>query len=157
MKAQEYLDELTEDLKSFAEVRNDNMKELDLIFKDKGAKSEEDVIKIIEQDLLSDTELNQYYDIAQLAADTNVICRKICDFIQFSRITEVDLNLEKLQEISGFNGFMTEYKPYITTFTVSPEKLVKETNTEQYNNNKAMFKKTLKNKNMLSFINESGN
>lgn len=157
MTAQEYLDELTEDLKSFVEIRNDNMRELDGIFKEKGAKSEEDVVKILEQDLLSDSDLNKYYDISQLAADTNVICRKVCDFINFSRIMEAPLNLEKLQEVPGFNSFMADYKPYMTTFVINPEKLVKETNTEEYNNNKAMFKKTIKNKNVISLINENRN
>ena len=157
MTAQEYLNELTEDLKNFMEVRNKSMLELDNIFKNKGAKNDQDVMEILKQDKLSEDELDKYYDISQIVTDTNILSRKICDFIQFNRIVNNELELEEVQKIPGFNAFLSDYLPYQTTFVVTPEKLTKETNTEEYNTNKAMFKKTIRNQTVISLINESRN
>lgn len=157
MTAQEYLNELTEDLKNFIEVRNKSMLELDNIFKNKGAKSDKDVMEILQKEQLTEDELDKYYNISQIATDTNILCKKICDFVHFNRIVNTELELEGLQTVPGFNSFLADYLPYQTTFVVTPEKLVKETNTEEYNNNKAMFKKTIRNQNVISLINESRN
>ncbi len=68
MDGQEYLNELIKDLKIYIDIRNKKMMSLDDLFKQKGAKSEQDVTKILKEGLLTDSDLDVYYGTSQLTA-----------------------------------------------------------------------------------------
>lgn len=157
MNSQEYFNESVEYLKSMIEIHNRNMMDFDKMFRDKGAKSENDVLKIIEDGDLSDDELNQYYNISQLKIDVDILSKKICDFVYFSRIIGTELITDSLQEVNVLMYFMKEYIPYKTTFILTPENITKESNLEEYNKGKESFKKAIGNKNIINFINENRN
>ena len=84
MDSQEYLNELIKDLKIYIDIRNKKMMSLDDLFKQKGAKSEKDITNILKEGLLTDSDLDIYYGTSQLTADTNILCKKICDFLYFN-------------------------------------------------------------------------
>ena len=157
MDGQEYLNELIKDLKIYIDIRNKKMMSLDDLFKQKGAKSEQDVTKILKEGLLTDSDLDVYYGTSQLTADTDILCKKICDFLYFNNIIGNTINTDELHSVVGFTQFMKDYVPYSTTFILTPENETKEVNLEQYNLNKSNFKKAISNQNILNFIDESRN
>ncbi|MDR1019012.1 MAG: hypothetical protein LBM02_09980 [Lachnospiraceae bacterium] len=158
MTSQEYLNELTKDLKVYIDIRNNKMMSVDSLFKEKGAKSENDIAEILKSSQLDDSDIDLYYSTSQLAADTNTLCKKICDFLYFNNITKAgDLNIDELSTIPGFMYFMKEYKPYATTFILTPENKIKEANLEQYNIGKSKFKQVMSNDSIMSMINAERN
>ena len=157
MNSQEYFNESVDYLKTMIEIRNKQMMDFDKIFKDKGAKSHEDVLKIVKEGELSDEELDKYYNTSQLQLDVDVLSKKICDFIYFNRLIGIDIVIDNLQEIHGFTYFMKEYVPYKTTFILTPENTTKEANLEEYISGKEGFKKAIGNKNLMNFIDENRN
>lgn len=157
MSSQEYLNELIKNLKVYIDIRNKKMMGLDELFKQKGAKNEDDITLILKEGLLTESDIDVYYETAQLTADTNVICKKICDFLYFSEIVGNSVNTDELHSVTGFTQFIKEYVPYSTTFILTPENEIKEANLEQYKLNKKNFGKAISNKNILNFIDESRN
>lgn len=157
MNSQEYFDESVEYLKKMIEIRNQQMMDFDKIFRNKGAKSQEDVMRIVKEGKLSDDELDGYYNTSQLQVDVDILARKLCDFVYFNRLIGIEINIDSLNEIHEFVYFMKEYTPYKTTFILTPENTTKESNLEEYNNGKESFKKAIGNKNIINFIDENRN
>lgn len=157
MTNQEYLKEMFDTLKAFIGIRNNKMLALDEIFKSKGAKNEEDVNDILKKGLLTEEELDEYHNTSMLARDTTHLSRKICDFVYFNRIVGVELDLNGIQDITGFAEFIKEYKPYETSYLLTPENETKEANPTRFDESRQAFKRVIKNNNVLEMINENRN
>lgn len=155
MQAQEYLKEQIELLKVFVNSRNKKMLELNSMFKEKGAIEEADIKNILEGNNMSDEDLNLYYSVSVMSNDVNIISKKIADLIYFSKILNIDLDIEGLSDINGFMSFLKDYTPYETTHILTPEKQTKEANTELFKKNRELFKKALGQKGVMDLIDEA--
>lgn len=154
MTIQELFNETIEYLLVLTEVRNDEMMKIETNFKEKGAKNQEDINELINKGILTDSEIDDYYKVSQLIVDVRTTFQKICDIIYYSKILNLDLNIERINEVANLPLFVREYKSYKINFKVSPENKIEEINKKEYNTNKVNFKKILTNNNVINFINE---
>lgn len=157
MQAQEYLEQEVEKLKSFVTLNNEKRRELETIFQKKGAKEEADVSTILKNGEMNDEEIEKYHYTSLLGNDVQILSKKIADFVHFNKVLGTELNLNTLSDISGFTVFLRDYNPYETSFILTPENQTKETNPEMFKKNRDAFKKTIRNKGILDFINEARN
>lgn len=157
MQAQEYLESLVEKLKSFIKLRNESWLETEKLFKNKGAKTENDTLEIIRNGEMTDEEMDKYFYLTVIKNDTDILSKKVADFIHFSKVLEIELNLDSVSEITGFTELLRDYKPYETTFILTPENQTKEANTELFKKNSELFKKTLRQKGVMDLIDEARN
>lgn len=157
MEAQKYLNEAVERLKSFIKIRNERMMEVESVFKEKGAKEEADVKRLLQEAEMTDTEIDNYHEMSLLSNDVQTLSKKVADFIHFNKVLGTDLNLDSVNDIPGYAVFLRDYKPYETSYTLTPENKTKETNPELFKQHREAFKKALRNKSILDFMHETGN
>ena len=139
MKAQEYLDTLIEECRIF------NEKSIE--YKDIYAKLFPDVTdntdartKIL---AMKDDELKEYFKSSQVMLDVQSIFMKLASFVYFCKHIDIELDLNKIQDVPNLPNFIANFVPFHTELFTNSEGEIKEKQSKEFNKKFEVFKSSV--------------
>lgn len=139
MKAQEYLDNLIEECKVFSDKSVEYKDIYAKLFP--GIKDEKDVkTKILSMD---DEELLNYYKSSQVMLDVQTIFTKVASFIYFCKHIDIELDLNKVNEIGPLANYISNYIPFNTEFITNSDGELKEKKSKEFDKKFGEFKNSI--------------
>lgn len=146
MEAQEYLDELISESKTFFE-------ELSTLRTDFPEFFNNFTVQYIST--LKGDKMQEYFKISQIMNDNQISFNKIASYLEFCSKIGIELDLTKLSEIQGLTEFISNFKPFETDFIKTSEGKLEIKNLELNKNKFKNFKENIINILKMGLINES--
>jgi len=139
MEAQLILYDLIKEFNTRNTNRNDSRKDIVKMIETYGESFEQD----IQDNKVKEEDLDFYHRWGLIENDLKIISQKIGTFIYFCNLLKIELKLEEVNKINGFLEFLSEFKPYQTTFEITPEGNIGIRDKDYYNQILDAFKKNL--------------
>lgn len=139
MDAQKYLDSLIDECKIYS---NKSVEYKEYYIKSFPDISDSEEIKEVIL-AMNDEQLFEYFKSSQLMVDLQTYFNKISSFIYFCKNINIELNLEKLNDINSLTNFVSNMIPFNTENTITSEGEIKEKNIQGFKNKFEEFKNSL--------------
>lgn len=146
MEAQEYLDELISESKTFFE-------ELSTLRTDFPEFFNNFTVQYIST--LKGDKMQEYFKISQIMNDNQISFNKIASYLEFCSKIGIELDLTKISEIKGLTEFISNFKPFETDFIKTSEGKLEIKNIELNKNKFKNFKENILNILKMGLTNES--
>lgn len=147
MDAQKYLDDLLVKANRFMDKNDEYRTEFPELFKSDLS----DTIMGMSQD-----RMRIFFKISQIMNDTQIIFTEIASFLNFAKKSNIEVNIDKFNEVQGLSGFIAIYEPFGTDYNIDEKGEVQVRNEKENNEKFSNFAKNLKNIIKSKIFDESG-
>lgn len=146
MTAQNYLDAKIEVLEVYNSEIVEPLKELEKIVENLGMNTEEAMVEAINDNQLSDEDLEVYFKVSMMNSDVRALYTEIVNIINFAQSTGIELDYSKALKIDGLeniiNNVSSNMNPGLYLSVVDGKLVVND--QELYDKTKANFVEHLK-------------